>query len=244
MIVAGGGKAFIIGNFTNLAGLEISKIARIDTTIQEGPKPAISSVEADRFPVVGKNALFTAVATGENLSWQWFFNGQPLSHGTNYFLSLTNISLADAGAYSVMASNALGTASSEPIVVEPLGLTKALDDPQLQWTNAASFATWFPKPGEGILGGSAAGREGAGRNSAVLETMVEGPGLFSFWYKNDLFIDQVKLPWAGGGWVMTTNNILVFIDGSLKRELEAGPESWTKVNISIHAGNHTVKIYG
>ena len=123
-------------------------------------------------------------------------------------------------------------------------LTKALDDPQLQWTNAASFATWFPKPGEGILGGSAAGREGAGRNSAVLETMVEGPGLFSFWYKNDLFIDQVKLPWAGGGWVMTTNNILVFIDGSLKRELEAGPESWTKVNISIPAGNHTVKIYG
>ena len=57
------------------------------------------------------DATFSVVATGTApLSYQWYFNATNLiSNATNNTLTLTNVSLANAGNYSVVISNVAGT---------------------------------------------------------------------------------------------------------------------------------------
>ena len=52
------------------------------------------------------------------LSYQWRFNGADLSGQTNATLSLTNIQVTDAGAYTALATDASGTIESKPWVVQ------------------------------------------------------------------------------------------------------------------------------
>jgi uncharacterized protein YjbI with pentapeptide repeats len=61
----------------------------------------------------GTNATFTATATGQGpFSYQWQFNGTNVYGATNNPLVLTNVQMNQAGVYSVVGSNALGTATS------------------------------------------------------------------------------------------------------------------------------------
>lgn len=82
------------------------------TTILDSPK---SLVVAPR-----SGALFSVSAIGAPpLSYQWLFNGAPLSGVTNPSaltpqLSLTNISAANAGTYTVLVSTTNGSATSDP----------------------------------------------------------------------------------------------------------------------------------
>ncbi len=62
---------------------------------------------------VGQSATLTAQATALPApSYQWFKNGAPISGATNATLKLSNLSAADAGAYTVTATNASGSATS------------------------------------------------------------------------------------------------------------------------------------
>ncbi len=67
----------------------------------------------------GTNAVFSAAATGSPpLSYQWFYNGSPLTDGgritgsqsNNLFIA--NLQTGDGGNYSVIASNSVNTATS------------------------------------------------------------------------------------------------------------------------------------
>ena len=66
----------------------------------------------------GQNATFTAAASGESLSWSWFKNSSPVSNGGNIIgatstsLTIIGASQTDAGTYTAVASNVLGTATS------------------------------------------------------------------------------------------------------------------------------------
>jgi uncharacterized delta-60 repeat protein len=58
---------------------------------------------------VGQTATFTVVASGTPpLSYQWWRHLQPVPGATNATLILSNLQPADAGAYSVVVSNAFG----------------------------------------------------------------------------------------------------------------------------------------
>jgi hypothetical protein len=63
---------------------------------------------------VGANALFTAEATGENLSYQWRFNSGDLAGETANILFLTNIQPANAGPYTLRVVGNGGAATSNP----------------------------------------------------------------------------------------------------------------------------------
>jgi hypothetical protein len=66
---------------------------------------------------------FTVTALGPALSYQWFFNGtNSLAGATDSILSLTNLSLSQAGSYSVVASNFAGAVFSQPatLTVTPI----------------------------------------------------------------------------------------------------------------------------
>ena len=77
--------------------------------------PIITTQPQSQTVVEGHNAVFQVVATGSApLFYQWYFNTTTLlSAGTNALLTLSNVqSNTDAGAYSVIVSNSLGTATS------------------------------------------------------------------------------------------------------------------------------------
>jgi hypothetical protein len=95
--------------------------------------PSILIQPASQTAWVGANVTFGVTATGAMpLSYQWQFNGTNVSGGTEAFLVLTNVQFVDAGTYSVMVSNPVGTATSSnatltvagppPCVGAPAGL--------------------------------------------------------------------------------------------------------------------------
>jgi uncharacterized delta-60 repeat protein len=76
-------------------------------------RPFLASPMASRFVLVGSTVYFNANASGTRpLSYQWQCNGTNLLSATNALLTLTNVTPAQAGTYSVVVSNVLGVVSS------------------------------------------------------------------------------------------------------------------------------------
>ena len=74
--------------------------------------PTIMQMLAPPTVFVGESATFTVQALGGNLSYQWNLGATPITGATNNTLTLTNVALTDAGNYSVLVSNTVGSASS------------------------------------------------------------------------------------------------------------------------------------
>jgi hypothetical protein len=63
----------------------------------------------------GLNAPFSAVALGNpSPSVQWYLNGNLIAGATNQTLSITNVGIAQQGAYTIVASNSFGSVTSSP----------------------------------------------------------------------------------------------------------------------------------
>ncbi len=103
------------------------------------PEPLIATNPPDQEVVHGSNATFTVRATGAvPLFYQWRFNSATLPDATNRVLVLTGIEPANAGAYSVVVTNAFGSVTSAlaaltvlfppEFVVQPQAQTAALGD--------------------------------------------------------------------------------------------------------------------
>jgi Bacterial Ig domain/Immunoglobulin I-set domain/Immunoglobulin domain len=94
----------------------------------EGAIPSPAAPEILRQPqnqvnVAGSTARMRVVAAGYPLAYQWLLNGQRVSGATNYVMELKSVTTAQAGAYSVLISNALGqvtSATADLTVVPPL----------------------------------------------------------------------------------------------------------------------------
>ncbi len=128
-----------------------------------GP-PAITAEPQSQTVVVGTTVTFLVTATGAPpLSYQWSFDGQALPGATNMNLTLTNVTRAQAGNYSVVVSNAVGSVTSAPLA-------------------ALSIATGVPCPGtpSGMVAwwrGEENTSDYAGTNDAVFEGVAGyGPG--------------------------------------------------------------------
>lgn len=86
-----------------------------------------------------EDAQLSAPATGVSFitSYQWFFNGNPITDGTDYegsdsaILTIKDTAQSDEGNYTVVATNAAGqSATSEPALLTVLGI------PEVTWTTA------------------------------------------------------------------------------------------------------------
>ncbi|MBI2925514.1 MAG: PQQ-binding-like beta-propeller repeat protein [Verrucomicrobia bacterium] len=78
-------------------------------------KPTITDQPEDQRVVVGRSASFSVSATGAPpLSYQWRFKGADISGATSPALTLNDVQLADAGEYTVVVRNALGSTTSQP----------------------------------------------------------------------------------------------------------------------------------
>lgn len=100
---------------TNDYGLATSAVATLTVVIPV----AIVSQPSSQSVLLSSNASFVATASGTApLSYQWYFNGAPVSDGgrvsgaatTN--LNLSGVQAVDAGSYELVVANAAGVATS------------------------------------------------------------------------------------------------------------------------------------
>lgn len=78
-----------------------------------GTVPAIVTLPQNQTAVVGGAADFGVQVTGlPSVAYQWSFDGTPITGATSDSLALSNLTLADAGSYSVDVSNFAGAVSA------------------------------------------------------------------------------------------------------------------------------------
>jgi len=94
---------------TNLVGSVASAVATLTVNVP----PGITTEPQSQTVTVGQNASFSVVAGGTApLSYQWSLNGTALSGGTSSVLTLTNVQTTDAGSYTVVVTNLVGSVAS------------------------------------------------------------------------------------------------------------------------------------
>lgn len=98
----------------NLSGPDIRAIAAggSHSLAVLGTGPVITTHPRSQTVLAGTPVTFTTAAPGTGLSYQWLFNGQPLSDATNATLTFAAATRLNAGLYAVQVSNASGTERS------------------------------------------------------------------------------------------------------------------------------------
>jgi hypothetical protein len=80
--------------------------------------PTIVAHPQSQTAKIGKTAVFAAQADGtQPLDYQWYFNGEPLPGAVDGSYSRANVTIDHAGVYSLMVSNAVGSAVSSNAVL-------------------------------------------------------------------------------------------------------------------------------
>jgi hypothetical protein len=83
---------------------------------------------------LGAPATFQLAATGSMpLTFQWYFNGTPLSAATNASLTLTEVDATQAGTYEAVVSNDVGVATSQPATLTVTGMDSDGDGTTDSW---------------------------------------------------------------------------------------------------------------
>jgi hypothetical protein len=197
---------------SNASGSVLSAAAELSVL---GP-PAITTEPQSQTVGVGTTVTFLVTATGAPpLSYQWSFDGQALPGATNVNLTLTNVIRVQAGSYSVVITNPVGSVTSAPPAV--LSIATGVACPG---TPPGMVAWWR---GEGNTG------DYAGTNDAVFEGAVGyGPGEVGQAFLFDGVTSYLQAP-NNALWALGTNDFSV--------ELWA---NFAQINASIAGGDGSV----
>ncbi len=99
-----------------LSGAEIQAIADAGALGKCQPQVAPSIISQPQGLTVpaGTNVAFNVTAAGSApLTYQWHFNGAPLSNATNGQFALNNVQPAQSGDYTVVVANQIGSVTSQ-----------------------------------------------------------------------------------------------------------------------------------
>lgn len=125
-----------------------------------GSGPVIQTQPASTSANRGGTATLTVAATGTGaLSYVWWKDGLPVTGGTGATLTIANVQPADAGSYTVVVSNAFGSATSNPADVT---------------VNSAPVITTMQHAPIGL----------AGASLTLMSNVAAGDGVTFQWFKN------------------------------------------------------------
>jgi len=159
--------------------------------------PRILNGPANLSLIVGDKATFTVQALGGNLSFVWSFNSTPIPGATNATLILPGVAFTEAGTYSVVVANNIGTANASA------ALTVSSPILQHEWSfNESGGATAYDSIegsnitlyGSTTLGGGVLNLPGGSGNYAQLPN-----GIVSA-YSNSITIETWLTDNAGQTW--------------------------------------------
>lgn len=102
----------VAGGSNSISGFTLSDLAH--SVEAAGPSaPAISTQPASQSAPLGGDATFTVVASGTApLTYQWRKNGENLADATAATLTLAGVTANDAGDYTVVVTNSVGSVTS------------------------------------------------------------------------------------------------------------------------------------
>jgi hypothetical protein len=195
--------------------------------VDSRPTPSILAQPASQTVPSGWNATFAVVAGGSTpLAYQWQFDGINLADATTNALTLMNVQSNQAGAYTVVVSNAYSSVTSAVAtltVLIPLG--QAVDAPGLVWSTTGD-AAWVSES-RVTHHGLAAAQSGliTDSQSSSIQTTVTGSGSLSFWWKvsSEQWFDYLTL----------------YIDG-LQQAAISGEVDWQKQVFAVGNGSHVL----
>jgi hypothetical protein len=125
-LLPGGSDTFTVRLDSQILGFRTGEIVFENNDENENPfnfrvqgtvrsPPVITLQPQDQALPIGTNATFIVDASGTSpFFYQWFFNGSPLAGATSAALTVTNVQLSHAGAYSVVITNIVASAISSP----------------------------------------------------------------------------------------------------------------------------------
>jgi hypothetical protein len=200
-----------------------------DVQIVVGPvPPRIVVAPADQSILVGAAVSFSVTASGSApLTYQWRFNGSNILGATSSAYSITSAASNHIGVYSVVVSNAVGSATSRDAslnLVTELTLGVALDADNLVWATSGN-GLWIPQTTNTCNGIAAqSGVIGHNQNS-LLSTVVSGPGTLSFW------------------WRVSSESCCDYLEFAIDNVVQAsiaGDQKWSQRSYRIETGNKTI----
>ena len=104
--------------------------------------PSVTNAPQSQKIFSGSNVVFNVGTAGSTpYSYYWWFNGQPLASQTNATLSLHGVAPANAGQYSVIISNFVGSITSAPAMLQVKSVELFAGGQML-----ANGAYYFPSP--------------------------------------------------------------------------------------------------
>jgi len=107
-----------------LSASEIAAIYNAGSAGKCGLAPAVQAPPQSQTNELSSTLAFSVVATGMSpLTYQWYFGSNPRPGETNSTLLVTNIRFANAGSYSVVITNAYGSATGGPVVLTVVDTT-------------------------------------------------------------------------------------------------------------------------
>src|SRR5207247_623996 len=106
-------------------------------------KPSITNQPASQSVAVGSHAIFCVSASGSQpLTYQWRFNGAPISAATNTTFTIMNVGTNDAGPYSVVVANHAGSVVSSNAILGVGYAAAIVEQPVSQAIAPGSNATF------------------------------------------------------------------------------------------------------
>ena len=141
--VANGGTYSV--RVTNSAGFVTSNGATLTVNPPAG-SPSITTQPHSQTVTAGSPVTFSVTASGNaTLTFQWLFNGSPISGATSSSDGLSSAQLSNSGGYSVTVSNSIGSATSNSAsltVNPPPGAPVIVSQPQGQSVVAGASASF------------------------------------------------------------------------------------------------------
>jgi Pectinesterase/MBG domain/Carboxypeptidase regulatory-like domain/Immunoglobulin domain/Bacterial Ig-like domain/Immunoglobulin I-set domain len=102
-------------NVSNAGGTTPSNPVNLTVTAgPTDPPPVINQQPQNTTAVIGSSTSLSVTATGPNLTYQWFKNGNLIGGATSATLNFTNVQTTDTADYVVNVSNGGGTVPSNP----------------------------------------------------------------------------------------------------------------------------------
>ncbi len=106
-----------LGNYSVAVSNAVSGVASAKADLTVIAPANIKVQPANQNIPVGSNVTFTVVATGTTLNYQWLKDATNILDASGPELSLTNVTLTEAGGYTVVISNLLDRVTSEVAIL-------------------------------------------------------------------------------------------------------------------------------
>ena len=182
------------GNYTvivtNSVGSATSSPAML--TVNPASTPVVTSQPQGQSATAGLPVTFTAAAGGTPApTYQWYFNGQALLGATNSSFSIASAQVLNSGSYTVVATNAAGSATSSAAM---LTVTASSGGPAITaqpapQTIAMGSTVVFSVNSSGLVQASSSGSSDARRQADA-----SGTSATYQWYLNGVVIQGATYP--------------------------------------------------